>query len=74
MTINDMKCEVCGEELAVDTYYYIATGRLAQGVQSDPKAYKEYTLCNDCYTKLNTELLVSLRKAKTRQAEKKKQE
>ncbi len=64
MTINDMKCEVCGEELAVDTYYYIATGRLAQGVQSDPKAYKEYTLCNDCYTKLNTELLVSLQKAK----------
>lgn len=62
--INDAVCEICGEELSVDTYYYISAGRLAQGVNSDPKAYTEHILCTSCYAQVNGEMMASIQKRK----------
>ena len=76
MSINDASCQVCGEELNVENYYYISAGRLQQGVMSDPKSYLEYTLCTDCYQKIKAELMVSFQKYKAKaqaQAQEKKE-
>jgi hypothetical protein len=64
MSIDDSKCEICGAELAMDNYYYIYAGRLQQGPQSDKKGNTEYTLCMNCYTQINAELMVSIQKRK----------
>jgi hypothetical protein len=71
MPINEENCYICGAELSTENYYYIATGRLQQGVMSDPKAYKEYALCTNCYAMVNAELIVSIQKRKTAASEKK---
>jgi hypothetical protein len=72
MSINDARCFICGEELNVENYYYVAAGRLQQGVMSDPKAYSEYTLCSNCYAQVNGELMASLRKHKMKKEEDRK--
>lgn len=69
MSIVDEKCEICKKELDVENYYYISTGRLQQGIMSNPNAYKEYTLCRDCYTRLNADLLVSINKLKNQETD-----
>ncbi len=69
--INDMTCHICGDELNTENYYYIATGRLAQGVMSDPKAYAEYYLCSNCYAQVNGELMASIAKHKMKKKEEK---
>ncbi len=69
MSINDARCEICGEELDVENYYYVAAGRLQQGVMSDPKANSEYTLCSNCYAQVNGELMASIQKRKMKKKE-----
>jgi hypothetical protein len=69
--INDAVCDICGEELSMDNYYYLSAGRLQQGVNSDPKAYSEYTLCTSCYAQVNGELIASIQKYKNKHSEKK---
>ncbi len=64
MPIDDYKCFACGRQIDLESYYYVYTGRLQQGVQSDPAATKEYTLCRDCFNQINTELLVAIHKRK----------
>ncbi len=71
MSINDTRCEICGEELNVENYYYISAGRLQQGVNSDPKAYTEYTLCTNCYAQIKAELMASVQRQKNKRNEKK---
>lgn len=66
MTISNTNCEICGQELDLENYYYIATGRLQQGVNSDPRAYREYTLCTSCYAMVNGELIASVQKYKSK--------
>lgn len=68
-SINDAWCEICGEELNVENYYYISAGRLQQGVMSDPKAYTEYTLCTSCYAQVKGELMASVTKYKAKKNE-----
>ncbi len=70
MGIEEAKCCICGAELNTENYYYIAAGRLAQSVHSDPKAYSEYALCNTCYSEVKAELMVSIQK----RTQKKRQE
>jgi hypothetical protein len=70
MSIDDSKCEICGDELAMDNYYYIYAGRLQQGPQSDKKSMLEYTLCTNCYAQIKAELMVSVQRKKM-QSEKK---
>ena len=74
MTIATTKCDICGEELDLENYYYIATGRLQQGTHSDPKAYKEYTMCTSCYAMINGEFMASVQKHKMKNQEKKKEQ
>ncbi len=64
MSIDDSKCDLCGEELTSDNYYYIYAGRLQQGPQSDKKSATEYMLCMTCYTQLKADLLVSAQRRK----------
>lgn len=64
MPIEDYRCFACERQLDLENYYYVYTGRLQQGVQSDPKNIKEYTLCKDCFNQINAELLVSIQKRK----------
>ena len=70
MPITDNNCYICGEEISAENYYYISTGRLQQGVMSDPKAYKEYVLCTNCYAMVNAELIASIQKRKNEQQKK----
>ena len=70
-SINDARCEICGDELNVENYYYISAGRLQQGVMSDPKAYTEYTLCTNCYAQVKGELMASVAKYKAKKKEEK---
>jgi hypothetical protein len=70
-TINDARCDICGDELNAENYYYISAGRLQQGVMSDPKAYTEYTLCTNCYAQTKAELMASVQKQKNKRQEKK---
>jgi hypothetical protein len=69
--IDNARCEICGDELSMDNYYYISAGRLQQGVNSDPKAYAEYTLCTNCYAQVKGELMASVQKYKNKRNEKK---
>jgi hypothetical protein len=64
MSIDDSKCEICGEDLTTENYYYIYAGRLQQGPQSDKKSITEYTLCTNCYTQIKAELMVSVQRRK----------
>lgn len=64
MSIDDSKCEICGEELSTENYYYIYSGRLQQGPQSDKKSALEYTLCTNCYNQIKAELMVSIQRRK----------
>lgn len=64
MSIDDSKCEICGDELSTENYYYIYAGRLQQGPLSDKKSMIEYTLCTNCYNQIKTELLVSIQRRK----------
>ncbi|MDE1868897.1 MAG: hypothetical protein KGH60_02945 [Candidatus Micrarchaeota archaeon] len=73
MSIDSMACDVCGDELSVENYYYISAGRLQQGPMSDPKAITEYTLCMTCYNQIKAELLVSIARQKNRKLDEKKE-
>jgi len=66
MTIEESKCDICGDELTTENYYYIYAGRLQQGPSSDPKSVTEYNLCTNCYTQLKTDLMVSAQRQKLR--------
>lgn len=65
MSIEDQKCEICGEELSMDSFYYIYAGRLQQGPMSDKKSILEYNLCTNCYTQIKAELMVSIQRRKS---------
>lgn len=69
MGIEEEKCDICGEELNAENYYYIYTGRLQQGVMSDPKANTEYKMCNNCYARVKAELMASVQKHKMKSKE-----
>lgn len=64
MSIDDSKCEICGDDLSTENYYYIYAGRLQQGPQSDKKSTLEYTLCTNCYNMIKAELMVSVQRKK----------
>ena len=64
MSIEESKCDICGDELTTENYYYVYVGRLQQGPQSDKKSMLEYTLCSDCYAQIKAELLISVQKRK----------
>ena len=64
MSIEDLKCEICGEELSVENCYYIYAGRLQQGPMSDKKSIMEYNMCTNCYAQTKAELLVSIHRQK----------
>lgn len=64
MSIEDLKCDICMEELSVDNCYYIYAGRLQQGPQSDKKSIIEYNMCTNCYTQVKAEMLVSIQRRK----------
>ncbi|MGI0100476.1 MAG: hypothetical protein ACREBH_02020 [Candidatus Micrarchaeaceae archaeon] len=64
MGIDESKCDVCGEDLTAENYYYVYAGRLQQGPQSDKKSMLEYTLCSNCYTQIKAELMVSVQRRK----------
>ena len=70
MSIDDSKCEICGEDLTAENYYYITAGRLQQGPMSDPKAITEYTLCMNCYAQIKAELMVSIQRQKMKNQKK----
>ncbi len=65
MGIDDSKCEICGEELTTENYFYIYAGRLQQGPMSDKKSMLEYNLCTNCYNQIKAELLVSVQRRKS---------
>jgi len=65
MSIENQKCDICGEELTAESMYYIYAGRLQQGPHSDRKSILEYNLCTNCYTQIKAELLVSVQRRKT---------
>ena len=56
-------CKICGQELDVETYRYIAWGGMAQGPISDKGNYTEETFCINCFTLLKANLLVMINKA-----------
>ncbi len=64
MSIDEQKCDICGEDLAMDNFYYIYAGRLQQGPQSDKKSITEYNLCTNCYTQIKAELMVAVQRRK----------
>jgi len=64
MSIEDQKCEICGEELSMESFYYIYAGRLQQGPMSDKKSIMEYNLCTNCYTQIKAELMVAVQRRK----------
>jgi hypothetical protein len=64
MSIEESKCDICGEELSADNCYYIYAGRLQQGPQSDKKSIVEYNLCSNCYNQIKAEMLVSIQRRK----------
>lgn len=64
MSIEDHKCEICGEELSTENLYYVYAGRVQQGPQSDKKSTLEYNLCTNCYTQIKVELLVAIQRRK----------
>ncbi len=64
MGIEADRCDVCGLELSSDNYYYIYTGRLQQGVSSNPKGVREYKMCSTCFSQIEAELIVSVQKRK----------
>lgn len=64
ISIEDLKCEICGQELATDNCYYVYAGGLQQGPQSDKKSMLEYNLCSNCYAQIKAELLVSVQRQK----------
>ncbi len=68
--IEEAKCDICGDELSMENYYYISAGRLQQGVMSDPRSYTEYKLCTNCYTMIKAELIASVQKQKNRRNDK----
>ncbi|MDE1870844.1 MAG: hypothetical protein KGI06_01235 [Candidatus Micrarchaeota archaeon] len=65
MGIEDSKCEICGEELTTENYYYVYAGRLQQGPMSDKRSMLEYTLCTNCYNQIKAELMVSVQRRKS---------
>jgi hypothetical protein len=56
-------CKICGQELDVETYRYIAWGGMAQGPLSDKGNYTEETFCINCFTTLKANLLVMISRA-----------
>lgn len=64
MSIEDLKCEICGAELSMEDCYYIYAGRLQQGPSSDTKNIMEYNLCTNCYTQVKAEIMVSIQRRK----------
>jgi hypothetical protein len=65
MAINDYNCYVCNKLIDLEEYYYVYTGRLQQGVESN-KSTKEYVLCRNCFNQINAELLISMERQKKR--------
>lgn len=68
MAINDYNCYVCNKLIDLEEYYYVYTGRLQQGVESN-KSTKEYVLCRNCFNQINAELLISMERQKKRFAQ-----
>jgi hypothetical protein len=64
MGIEDLRCDICREELAADNCYYVYAGRLQQGTHSDKKSILEYNLCGNCYNQIKAEMLVSVQRRK----------
>jgi hypothetical protein len=64
MGIDEQKCDICGEELTTENFYYMYMGRLQQGPMSDKKSILEYNLCTNCYNQIKAELLVSVQRRK----------
>ncbi len=65
MSIDDNRCDICGQELTVESLYYVYASRLQQGPMSDKKGILEYGLCTDCYTQIKAELIVSVQRRKS---------
>jgi hypothetical protein len=64
MSIDESKCDACGAQLDLDNYYYIYTGRLQQGPQSDKKSAMEYNLCSTCYNEIKAGIMVAVQRKK----------
>jgi hypothetical protein len=44
----------------------VYTGRLQQGIHSDPKATLEYNLCSTCFNQIKAEIIVSVMRKKNK--------
>jgi len=65
ISIDDNRCDICGQELTTESLYYVYASRLQQGPMSDKKGILEYGLCTDCFTQIKAELMVAVQRRKS---------